>query len=489
MLAEAGFGAPEPARERRALTPRAGSRSPLWSGWLVVLPVVAMAGRVDWPRFGRSSPPRPPSRRRAEPAHGARQRAAVHPARRAHGAVVRALPVPPRRALRAAVLLPLVLPPVVGGIALISLFGRRGLSAASLESAGITVAFTTTAGARADLRRAALPRGERRGGVARADAPRRRRGDARRSARDGARARDAAASRSALAAGAVLSRPGAREFGATLTFAGSLEGVTHPPAADLPAAETDPDAAVALALVLVVVAVVVMAATGLVSPVGRPRARVRRPAVPGPEALSSIHETGADTPSPAAPPRRVAAPVMNARQGLGAGDAGSGAAGAPAALAARIRVPERGVDAEIAVEAGEVLALVGSNGAGKTTVVEAIAGLVPAERSSVGAGSAAARLRADHARRPRPRRPPAVGARGRPRRPAPRDPDPKWLVDRSPSPSGPARDRAAGPTAALRALEVGGARRPRAAARTRCPAGRCSGSRSRGRSRRTRRCS
>ena len=43
------------------------------------------------------------------------------------------------------VLLPLVLPPVVAGIALLYTFGRRGLLGASFEAFGIQIAFSTTA--------------------------------------------------------------------------------------------------------------------------------------------------------------------------------------------------------------------------------------------------------------------------------------------------------------------------------------------------------
>ncbi len=51
-----------------------------------------------------------------------------------------------RRLLRALVTVPLVLPPVVAGVALLSLFGRRGVLGGPLYDAfGITVGFTTTA--------------------------------------------------------------------------------------------------------------------------------------------------------------------------------------------------------------------------------------------------------------------------------------------------------------------------------------------------------
>src|SRR4029079_6240274 len=55
-------------------------------------------------------------------------------------------PTLPRRALRAAVTVPLVLPRVVGGIALLLLLGRRGLIGSALEQwLGVTIPFTTGA--------------------------------------------------------------------------------------------------------------------------------------------------------------------------------------------------------------------------------------------------------------------------------------------------------------------------------------------------------
>ncbi len=47
--------------------------------------------------------------------------------------------------LRSLVLLPLVLPPVVGGLALLYTFGRRGLLGESLEAMGVQIAFSTIA--------------------------------------------------------------------------------------------------------------------------------------------------------------------------------------------------------------------------------------------------------------------------------------------------------------------------------------------------------
>gem|GEM_PF-1024574 len=56
-----------------------------------------------------------------------------------------AWPVVPRRLLRAAVTVPLVLPPVVGGLALLLLLGRNGILGKHLADVGITLPFTTGA--------------------------------------------------------------------------------------------------------------------------------------------------------------------------------------------------------------------------------------------------------------------------------------------------------------------------------------------------------
>ena len=58
--------------------------------------------------------------------------------------VLARVPFPGRRLLRALVLVPLVLPPVVGGLALLLAFGRRGLLGRPLDDwFGITLPFTT----------------------------------------------------------------------------------------------------------------------------------------------------------------------------------------------------------------------------------------------------------------------------------------------------------------------------------------------------------
>jgi molybdate transport system permease protein len=164
--------------------------------------------------------------------------------------------------LRSLVLLPLVLPPVVGGIALLYTFGRRGLLGHTFEVLGIQVAFSTTAVVMAQTF-VALPflvvslEGALRTAGGRYEAVASTLG-----------ARPTTVFRRVtlplvlpgLVSGAVLSfARSLGEFGATITFAGSLQGVPRTlPLEIYLQRETDADAAVALSLVLVIVAVVVI---------------------------------------------------------------------------------------------------------------------------------------------------------------------------------------------------------------------------------------
>ncbi|CAJ1578919.1 ABC transporter permease [[Mycobacterium] wendilense] len=172
---------------------------------------------------------------------------------------------PGRSVLRALVLLPLVLPPVVGGIALLYTFGRLGLVGQHLETLGIRIAFTTTAVVIAQsfvslpflvvsLEGALRSAGHRYESVA---------------ATLGARPTTVLRTVTVplvlpgLASGAVLAFARALgEFGATLTFAGSLQGTTRTlPLEIYLQRETDPDAAVALSLVLIAVAALIVVAS------------------------------------------------------------------------------------------------------------------------------------------------------------------------------------------------------------------------------------
>lgn len=160
--------------------------------------------------------------------------------------------------VRTVVLVPLVLPPVVGGLALLLTFGRRGLLGAQLEAFGIQVAFSTAAVVLAQTF-VSLPflvlslEGSLRGlgtgyesvAATLGAGPTRRLTHV-----------TLPLVRSGLASGTVLAFARALgEFGATLTFAGSWQGTTRTlPLEIYLQREQDPDAAVALALLLVVVA-------------------------------------------------------------------------------------------------------------------------------------------------------------------------------------------------------------------------------------------
>ncbi|QWT25372.1 ABC transporter permease [Subtercola sp. PAMC28395] len=167
-----------------------------------------------------------------------------------------------QKVLRSLVLLPLVLPPVVGGIALLYTFGRRGLLGGAFDVLGIQIAFSSTAVVLAQTF-VALPflvlslEGALRTVGTRYEAV---------AATLGARPTGVLwrvtlpLVAPAVISGAVLSFARALgEFGATLTFAGSLQGVTRTlPLEIYLQRETDPEAAVALSLVLVIVAVLVV---------------------------------------------------------------------------------------------------------------------------------------------------------------------------------------------------------------------------------------
>jgi molybdate transport system permease protein len=173
-------------------------------------------------------------------------------------------PLIPRRLLRAAITVPLVLPPVVGGIALLLLLGRRGIIGQFLAGAGFGIPYTTGAVVLAQTF-VAMPflvfavEGALRAADRRTEAA---------AATLGAgrwqvfRLITVPLVAPGIAAGAVLCFTRALgEFGATITFAGSLPGVTRTlPIASYLALQTDPDAAIALALLLLLVSVVVLLA-------------------------------------------------------------------------------------------------------------------------------------------------------------------------------------------------------------------------------------
>lgn len=229
----------------------------------VLLPLAAMTTRVDWSRFGELIT--------SESSRAAFWLSLQTSATSTLACLVLGVPMalvlartrfPGQPVVRALVLLPLVLPPVVSGIALLYTFGRRGLLGSTLEVLGLQVAFSTVAVVIAQtfvalpflvvsLEGALRTLGQRYEVVA-----------------STLGARPTTILRRVtlplvfpgLLSGAVLSfARSLGEFGATLTFAGSLQGVTRTlPLEIYLQREVDADAAVALSLVLVAIALAVI---------------------------------------------------------------------------------------------------------------------------------------------------------------------------------------------------------------------------------------
>ena len=233
----------------------------------VVVPLIAVAAKVDWPHFWSLIT----SQSSTTALVLSLETAAASTALCVLFGVPMALVLARSdsrlvRLARPLILLPLVLPPVVGGIALLYAFGRLGLIGEYLSAAGIQIAFTTTAVVLSQtfvslpflviaLEGAARTAGADYEVVA---------------ATLGARPTTVWWRVSlpllapGLISGAVLAfARSLGEFGATLTFAGSREGVTRTlPLEIYLQRESDPDAAVALSLLLVAVAAVVVVALG-----------------------------------------------------------------------------------------------------------------------------------------------------------------------------------------------------------------------------------
>ncbi|MGW3397631.1 ABC transporter permease [Streptomyces hydrogenans] len=262
------------------------------------------------------------------------------------------VPFPGKAFVRSLVLLPMVLPPTVGGVALLLAFGRRGLLGPWLESTfGITLPFHTS-GAVLAATFVAMPflvislEG----------------------ALGGLRPRyeETAASLGAspvrvfftvtlpmvapgVLAGAALTWARALgEFGATITFAGNLPGTTQTlPLQVYLLLQEEPEAATSVSLLLLAIAMGVLIAlrgrwTG--TPAGRPR---HEGPAPDPDA---VPVEPAPDPEPPAP--------STGRWALHADVTGF-------------------TTLTLDADPGTTIAVVGPNGAGKTTLLRALLGLTP----------------------------------------------------------------------------------------------------------------
>ena len=344
---------------------------PVWAGGLgalalcfLILPLAFMLGRVNWATLGTTL--------------------ATPEARDALGLSLRTclmalgidllLGVPAAlvlsrswrgvRAARILVALPLSLPPVVAGIALLAAFGRRSTLGALLGGAGLDIAFTTSAVVIAQVF-VSLP-------------------FLIVTLESALRAREQGLDEMASSLGASPTRvfwqitmptvlPGlgrgaalalARclgEFGATLTFAGSMQGVTRTmPLQIYLARESDADLALALGIVLLGVAAAVVALTE--TPWGRLASLLR-------STRHGLVSASADSSA-----RSTATSAL-------AGQAGEGVTVRVAGT-----VDARGWDVDAALRPGLVTAVVGHNGAGKSTLAQVIAGTLRLDSGSASIG-------------------------------------------------------------------------------------------------------
>ena len=343
---------------------------PIWAGGLgalalcfLLLPLAFMLGRVNWATLGATL-----ATPEAAAALGLSMRTCVM----ALG-VDLLLGVPAAlvlsrswrgvRAARILVALPLSLPPVVAGIALLAAFGRRSTLGAFLSGAGLDIAFTTTAVVIAQVF-VSLP-------------------FLIVTLESALRAREQGLDEMASSLGASPTRvfwqitlptvlPGlgrgaalalARclgEFGATLTFAGSMQGVTRTmPLQIYLARESDADLALALGIVLLGVAAAVVALTE--TPWGR--------------LASLLRSTRSGHASAAPSARSPEAPAALA-----------GEAGESVAVRVAGTVAARGWDVDAELRPGLVTAVVGHNGAGKSTLAQVIAGTLRLDSGTVSIG-------------------------------------------------------------------------------------------------------
>lgn len=276
--------------------------------------------------------------------------------------------------VRSLVLLPMVLPPTVGGVALLLGFGRRGLLGPWLEETfGVTLPFHTS-GAVVAATFVAMPFLviSLEGAL----------GGLRQSFEETAASLGASPVRvfftvtlpmvaPGLVAGAALTWARALgEFGATITFAGNLPGTTQTlPLQVYLLLQDEPEAATSVSLLLLVIAMgVLVALRGRWTGTPVTRGGSRAPTVPDEPSGPAATCTAGPADRPRAEP--PAAP---------AADAGHWALHATVTGFNRLTLD---------AEPGTTIAVVGENGAGKTTLLRALLGLTPRAHAELRLGDA-----------------------------------------------------------------------------------------------------
>ena len=270
------------------------------------------------------------------------------------------------RVLRSMVTLPMVLPPVVAGLALLITWGRRGLIGAYLQIFGINIAFTTVAVVMAQTF-VSLPFF-----VSSLEGALRTRGFNEERVASGLGASPsrtlwsvtlplmipALVSSTALAFSRALG-----EFGATITFAGSLAGVTRTlPLEIYLQREESTDMALMLSVILVFVALVLVGGASAFSQWWYSRL------------LSGTSTDEAKVPT---------ASRLATEPSHGLGNEKVDAQGQlPRVPVPGVRIagtlPERHIDVDLTCQGGVVTALMGHNGAGKSTLLSVLSGALDA---------------------------------------------------------------------------------------------------------------
>ena len=270
------------------------------------------------------------------------------------------------RVLRSMVTLPMVLPPVVAGLALLITWGRRGLIGAYLQIFGINIAFTTVAVVMAQTF-VSLPFF-----VSSLEGALRTRGFNEERVASGLGASPsrtlwsvtlplmipALVSSTALAFSRALG-----EFGATITFAGSLAGVTRTlPLEIYLQREESTDMALMLSVILVFVALVLVGGASAFSQWWYSRL------------LSGTSADEAKAPTAS----RLA---TEHSRGLGNKD-GEAQGQLPRVPVPGVRIagtlPERHINVDLTCQGAVVTALMGHNGAGKSTLLSVLSGALDA---------------------------------------------------------------------------------------------------------------
>ena len=366
----------------------AASPLPLWAGGLgglalcfLTLPLAFMLGRVDWAALASTLATDEASSALALSLRTCGVALGVDLLLGVPAALLLSRSWRGVRAARILVALPLSLPPVVAGIALLSAFGRRSTLGALLTGAGLDIAFTTTAVVIAQVF-VSLP-------------------FLIVTLESALRAREPGLDEMASSLGASPSRvfwqitlptvlPGlgrgaalalARclgEFGATLTFAGSMQGVTRTmPLQIYLARESDAALALALGVVLLGVAALVVALTE--TPWGHLAALVRSRLASTRPGLVRAH-----LPASGAGPGPTDEPLSD-RGGHGLVPTDSKTAGSvPVHVDGCVR--ERGWAVDARLRPGLVTAVVGHNGAGKSTLAQVVAGALRLDSGSARIG-------------------------------------------------------------------------------------------------------